>query len=716
MPLFLGDLLICINITTIKVPISILLYTLDSWDNFLGLFRMKIKLKLLIVTVFIANNCFSQHNLSKVVPPSKGKPLATCNDWLGLPSQPSFVTVGDLDVPGNQITVEAEINRTTPYSGGFLYAGDIVSKHRDPININYLLRPSDAEITTEDGVYHITPPVCDIQLNKTYHVAMVYDGTTLKFYRNGFLLSQVAVSGNLFQNDFQTRIGFYEAQIYNENFIGYINEVRIWNVARTQAQLQAYMNSPLPSPATQPGLLAYFSFNDLQNKQGNTTWNGTLGGSAAINQTNPKCPFITDNDCCPPIAGTFTGNSICAGQDGLLTFHPTTIPNPPYSLSYSDAMNTYSQLNVQDNIPFPVAVNPAITTQYPLLTITDKDNCSTNITGVSATITVVPPGKFNITPDTSLCENGSAQLHVSGGTSYTWGPSEFLNDIHASNPIASPTSPTRFYVTGPDINHCTVVDSVMINILPRTIFIAPQGQSVCQGMPVLLNGNNAVKNHYAWSPATYLNDPTSPNPVSTPDQTISYQVNISDPVCAQYDSSFTVQVLVLPAPDVVAHKSNDIDCSNITSQLSASGASSYSWQPAEGLNNPNSATTVASISTTTHFIVQGTNDSGCSAQDSVTVIVTKTGQNPFSVPNAFTPNNDGINDCFGIRNWGEVTLEDFSIYNRWGQRVFETKNPGDCWDGTFHGQKQDAGNFVYLIKAKSFCGSIQKKGNLLLIR
>src|SRR5450432_43472 len=119
---------------------------------------MRIKL-CLVITILLTNNCIGQNNHSTNSNPSKGKPLATCNDWLGLPSQPSFVSVGDLDVPGNQITVEAVINRTMPYSGGFLYAGDIVSKHRDPVNVNYLLRPSDAEITTEDGVYHITPPL-----------------------------------------------------------------------------------------------------------------------------------------------------------------------------------------------------------------------------------------------------------------------------------------------------------------------------------------------------------------------------------------------------------------------------------------------------------------------------------------------------------------------------------------------------------------------------
>ena len=83
-------------------------------------------------------------------------------------------------------------------------------------------------------------------------------GLPLNFIETAFLLSQTPVSGNLFQNDFPTQIGLYNAEFYNTNLIGYINEVRIWNVARTQAQIQTYMNTSLPSPATQPGLLAYY--------------------------------------------------------------------------------------------------------------------------------------------------------------------------------------------------------------------------------------------------------------------------------------------------------------------------------------------------------------------------------------------------------------------------------------------------------------------------
>ena len=222
--------------------------------------------------------------------------LESCNDWLHTPSANSFARIGDLDVPGNAITVEANINRTQPYlpGTGNDNEGDIVSKHTDATNSNYILRPNHAYITTSDGFFG-TPDICDLELNRTYHIAMVYDGATLKFYRDGFLMSQVNATGTLVQNNLNTQIGHYDALFWNTQFLGDINEVRIWNVARTQAQIQAYMNTSLPNPTTQTGLLAYYTFDNLLNKQGNPAWNATLFNGASINNTNANCDFIPDS-------------------------------------------------------------------------------------------------------------------------------------------------------------------------------------------------------------------------------------------------------------------------------------------------------------------------------------------------------------------------------------------------------------------------------------
>src|SRR3569623_306435 len=105
------------------------------------------------------------------------KPLfaqINCSHWLKTPSVPSSVRIGQLNIKGNKLTIEALINRTQPYSGGQVWAGDIVSKHIDVNDVNYLLRPNSGEITTSNG-YYKTPDITDVELNKTHHVAMVYD-------------------------------------------------------------------------------------------------------------------------------------------------------------------------------------------------------------------------------------------------------------------------------------------------------------------------------------------------------------------------------------------------------------------------------------------------------------------------------------------------------------------------------------------------------------
>jgi gliding motility-associated-like protein len=174
--------------------------------------------------------------------------------------------------------------------------------------------------------------------------------------------------------------------------------------------------------------------------------------------------------------------------------------------------------------------------------------------------------------------------------------------------------------------------------------------------------------------------------------------------------------LVNENPVIKASKTNDIDCLTGISHLNATGGLYYEWSPANGLDNPKIPNPVAAVDTTTTFTVAAVDANNCVSSDTVTVLVTSRGKVLFVLPNAFTPNNDGHNDCFGIKNWGNVNIEEFSIFNRWGQRIFDTKNPGACWDGTCGGETQPAGGYTYIIKANSFCGHLEKQGVVLLIR
>ena len=111
---------------------------------------------------------------------------------LQLTSSVQYVNLGDLDISGNQLTVEAKIYMTGS-------SVNIVSKHTDPSNVNYLLRPKSFEITTSNGFYFMDNPF-ELELNKWYHIAGTYDGQYVRYYVNGCLVIQNPATGNLFQN------------------------------------------------------------------------------------------------------------------------------------------------------------------------------------------------------------------------------------------------------------------------------------------------------------------------------------------------------------------------------------------------------------------------------------------------------------------------------------------------------------------------------------
>jgi gliding motility-associated-like protein len=194
-----------------------------------------------------------------------------------------------------------------------------------------------------------------------------------------------------------------------------------------------------------------------------------------------------------------------------------------------------------------------------------------------------------------------------------------------------------------------------------------------------------------------------------------YNVSISESVC-NYDTTISVAVKVNPVPEVAVKKSNDINCNVPTSTLEASGADQYSWIPAIGLADTANFKTVVAIDTTRTYTVRGTNQFGCSSDATITVNVDRSGVPRFVVPNAFTPNNDGKNDCFGIQHWGDADVKQFSIFNRWGTMVFTTYDPSQCWDGKWKGVVQDNGGYIYVIKATTICGDVTRKGMLMLIR
>jgi gliding motility-associated-like protein len=184
------------------------------------------------------------------------------------------------------------------------------------------------------------------------------------------------------------------------------------------------------------------------------------------------------------------------------------------------------------------------------------------------------------------------------------------------------------------------------------------------------------------------------------------------PVCLNDSMSHDLDLQIL---SIQAGPDQVIDVGQ-SAQLSVTGAgTSFDWTPPTALDNAHSSHPLAQPQEDITYTITVRNDAGCKAIDSVHVHV----KVPIGIymPNAFTPNNDGLNDLIKPYIGPHFSLTRFSIYNRWGQPVFSTNVKGKGWDGKSAGVVQPAGGYVWFINAKDDTGrKIEKEGVLVLVR
>lgn len=355
----------------------------------------------------------------------------------------------------------------------------------------------------------------------------------------------------------------------------------------------------------------------------------------------------------------------------------------------------------------PVALTDTTTT-YTVIATNTAGCLDSSSTTLKVNARPIPA----VSRDTSVCKGGSIQLLASGGISYLWSPAISLNNASIPNPVATPQATTDFKVIVSNSTGCKDSAITIIKVNSKPIINISPDIILCSTDSAQLSAEGGIS--YFWSPPDGMSNVYLQNPKVFPSATTSYQVVVTN-IFNCMDTAFT-KVTVNPTPNIRITKSNDIDCSSPTAELTISGGRNYSWRPSQFLNNTNTSKVIASPSKSTTFYVDWVDKNGCSGTDSVYISVKNNGSISYLLPNSFTPNGDGVNDCFGLKKWGGITLLDFSIYNRWGEKVFGTTDPTKCWDGTYKGVEQPIGTFVYFIHAKSFCGEISRKGTITIIR
>ncbi len=149
--------------------------------------------------------------------------------------------------------------------------------------------------------------------------------------------------------------------------------------------------------------------------------------------------------------------------------------------------------------------------------------------------------------------------------------------------------------------------------------------------------------------------------------------------------------------------------------LNASGGISYEWSPPFGLNATNVANPIATVTADQTYYLKAYTPGGCESYDTVNIIIYK-GPDVY-MPTAFTPNGDHLNDILTPFLVGMSKFNNFSVYNRYGQRVFNTTQMHKGWDGRFKGGYQPSGTYVWYITALDFKGNpVFRKGTVIIIR
>ena len=319
--------------------------------------------------------------------------------------------------------------------------------------------------------------------------------------------------------------------------------------------------------------------------------------------------------------------------------------------------------------------------------------------------------------DASICINDSIFLNpVSQGLQYQWSPVAGLNNPTLRKPVASPTSTTKYYLTV-NLGKCQAKDSIRIIVAPYPFANAGKDTSICFGNSVQLAGN-IIGSSFNWRPANTLRLANTLSPIALPPQTTSYILTAFDTLGCPKPYIDTILVKVISP--VKAFAGNDTAVvANQPLQLNATGGTVYSWTPAFGMTNPLIANPIVTLGTevgSIRYVVSVGVPEGCFATDDINVKVFKTGPEIF-VPTAFTPNSDGNNDVLKPIAVGIKQVNFFRIYNRWGQMVYSTSQPGQGWNGTFGGVEQASGTYVFSVEATDYLDKkILKKGTVVLLR
>lgn len=320
---------------------------------------------------------------------------------------------------------------------------------------------------------------------------------------------------------------------------------------------------------------------------------------------------------------------------------------------------------------------------------------------------------IDLGPDRIFCQYDTILLEPIVNPSfpnyeYQWRVSPNLNIIHNQASYFYTAMQSEDLIFGArDPLGCWAYDTIKIIVNPGDFLQVPETDlEICPRDSIHFVASGAL--YYKWEPELYLSDPNIADPIIKAETSIDYKLIGTDAKGCRD----TVDVRITVHPDAVLELPDYVNLyAGETYQMQPyTNALYFNWFPVSGINNPNLSNPIMQPLVDTRYFVTATTENGCVLKDSVDFWVKET---VMDMPNAFNPNLE----TFKASIRGIATIESFEIFNRWGEKIFETKDINQGWDGMKNGTPQAAGVYVYIIKAVTKEGkSFKKTGNVTLIR
>jgi hypothetical protein len=292
-------------------------------------------------------------------------------------------------------------------------------------------------------------------------------------------------------------------------------------------------------------------------------------------------------------------NAICYGASAVLTATGATT----YAWSPTTGLN--------NGIGAEVIASPLETITYTV--IGTSNGCSSSGT---FTVVVNNPPTLIVSPNApEICTGDSVSLSATGADAYRWSPATGLDSTTGAVVTASPTETTTYTVTGTSADGCTTSQDITVIVNSTSISVTPS-LVLCAGNSVSLTADGA--DSYTWSPSIGLDTTSGTTVVASPAVTTTYTVTgTSNAGCGD-----TKTVTVTVQQPITASAGNTALVAGDTTTLTANGADTYTWSPADGLNTTTGASVIAKPLQTTTYTVTGTTLYGCSTTAQVTINVT----------------------------------------------------------------------------------------------